>query len=232
MHAAGGPLSRMRVVPLGDTALLVELGDGIDAATHALVRAAFDALSAAGLPGVRDVVPAYTGIAVHYDPLAFAGVGPLPYDAARRTILDVLGRIRPADAASGRTVEIPVHYGGADGPDIEHVAHHTGLSVDEVIALHAGTEYTVYVIGFAPGFPFLAGLPPRLATPRRASPRSSVPAGSVGIAGLQTGVYPLATPGGWNLIGRTAQRLFLPERDPPALLRIGDRIRFVPVSGV
>ncbi|HEX6309388.1 MAG TPA: 5-oxoprolinase subunit PxpB [Longimicrobiales bacterium] len=224
-------MSSMRLVPLGDCALLVELGDRIDAATHARVRAAFEALSAADLPGVFDIVPAYTAVAVHYDPLAFTGPDAIPYDTASRTVLRALEMLAPTEPAVGRTVEIPVRYGGESGPDIEHVASHSGLSVAAVIDLHASAEYTVYVIGFSPGFPFLAGLPPQLATPRRASPRAAVPAGSVGIAGVQTGVYPLETPGGWNIIGRTTARLFVPEHDPPALLRIGDGVRFLPVDG-
>jgi inhibitor of KinA len=222
-------------IPLGDSALLIQLGDTIDAATHARVRAAFAALSAARLPGVTDIVPAYTGVAVHYEPLSYADSSQLgdratPYDVASRTMLDALAGLEAVAATPGRVVEIPVRYGGQDGPDLEHVARHTRLSVDEVVALHAAGEYTVYMIGFAPGFPYLGGLAPQLATPRRASPRQRVPAGSVGIAGSQTGVYPLETPGGWQIIGRTAERLFCPELDPPTLLRIGDRVRFVAVS--
>jgi inhibitor of KinA len=225
----------VRSIPLGDSALLIQLGDAIDAATHARVRAAFDALSALRLPGVTDIVPAYTGVAVHYEPLSYVdtshrGERPTPYDIASRTLLDALAGLEAAAAAPVREVEIPVHYGGQDGPDLDHVARHTRLSASEVVALHAAGEYTVYMIGFTPGFPYLGGLAARLATPRRASPRQRVPAGSVGIAGSQTGVYPLETPGGWQIIGRTAERLFRPELDPPTLLRIGDRVRFVAVS--
>lgn len=225
----------MRVLPLGDASLLIELGHAIDAPTHARVRAAFDALCAAAIPGVRDIVPAYTAVAVHYDPVAFAtrarAAGtdgdPAPYDNVRRAVVEVLDTMAVDAPAPGRLIEIPVRYGGEYGPDLDHVARHARLSPAEVTALHASVEYTVYMIGFTPGFPYLGGLPAALSTPRRATPRQKVPAGSVGIAGTQTGVYPLATPGGWQIIGRTRERLFRPELDPPTLLRIGDRVRFV-----
>lgn len=224
----------MRVLPLGDASLLIELGHAIDAATHERVRCAFDALSSAGIPGVIDIVPAYTGLAVHYDPAAFArdrrARDVSPYDHIRREVVDVLDAADTEPVEPGRLVEIPVRYGGERGPDLDYVARHAGLSAAEVVALHASVEYTVYMIGFTPGFPYLGGLPARLETPRRASPRQTVPAGSVGIAGSQTGVYPLSTPGGWQIIGRTSERLFRPELDPPTLLRIGDRVRFVDVG--
>ncbi|MGH7447640.1 MAG: 5-oxoprolinase subunit PxpB, partial [Longimicrobiales bacterium] len=211
----------VRILPLGDSALLIELGNAIDAATHARVRTAFEALAAAALPGVLDIVPAYTGLAVHYEPLTFAPEAS-PYDEARRGALAVLTDLVVASLPQGRLVEIPVRYGGPDGPDLDHVARHTRLSAAEVAALHASVEYTVYMIGFAPGFAYLGGLPPRLATPRRSSPRQAVPAGSVGIAGAQTGIYPLVSPGGLQIIVRKDERLFRPELIPPTLLRIGD----------
>lgn len=221
----------MRILPLGDASLLIELGHAIDAETHERVLCAFNALSTAGMPGVVDIVPAYTGVAVHYDPRAYGRERHerdlMPYDAIRREIVTVLDAADTRPAGRGRVVEIAVRYGGADGPDLDHVARHAGMSASDVIALHASVEYTVYMIGFTPGFPYLGGLPAQLATPRRASPRQAVPAGSVGIAGSQTGVYPLSTPGGWQIIGRTDERLFRPELDPPTLLHIGDRVRFV-----
>jgi inhibitor of KinA len=227
-------LCGMRVLPLGDASLLIELGHSIDPATHERVRCAFDALSTAAIPGVIDIVPAYTGVAVHYDPVAFArdaGTRELtPYDRIRRAVVAVLDAADADPATPGPVVDIPVRYGGEYGPDLDYVARHAGMPAAEVVALHASVEYTVYMIGFTPGFPYLGGLPARLATPRRASPRQAVPAGSVGIAGSHTGVYPLRTPGGWQIIGRTDERLFRPELDPPTLLRIGDRVRFVDVG--
>lgn len=127
---------------------------------------------------------------------------------------------------AGRTVEIPVVYGGSGGPDLGNVAAHTGLSVDEVIARHSGGEYVVYFIGFMPGFAYMGGLAPELATPRHTTPRVSIPAGSVGIGGEQTGIYPMASPGGWQLLGRTSLQLFDPRQAAPTLLRPGDRVRF------
>lgn len=223
----------MRVLPLGDASLLIDLGHAIDADTHARVRSAFDALSSAAIPGVSDIVPAYTGVAVHYDPRAFgrgAGGDVIPYERIRQAVVAALEDAEARPVEAGPLVEIPVRYGGDHGPDLEYVARHAGMSAAEVIALHASVEYTVYMIGFTPGFPYLGGLPAPLATPRRASPRQAVPAGSVGIAGSQTGVYPLRTPGGWQIIGRTEERLFRPELDPPTLLRVGDRVRFIDVS--
>jgi inhibitor of KinA len=220
----------MRVLPLGDASLLIELGHAIDAATHERVRCAFRALSSAEITGVIDIVPAYTGLAVHYDPVAVGRTRPargiMPYDLIRRQVVDVLDAADAEPEAPGPVVDIPVRYGGENGPDLDYVARHAGMSAAEVVALHASIEYTVYMIGFTPGFPYLGGLPAQLATPRRASPRQAVPAGSVGIAGSQTGVYPLSTPGGWQIIGRTDARLFRPELDPPTLLRLGDRVRF------
>lgn len=132
-----------------------------------------------------------------------------------------------ASGHEGRLVEIPVVYGGQDGPDLEVVARHTGLSAKEVVKRHSGGQYVVYFIGFMPGFAYMGGLDPQLATPRHAEPRVSIPAGSVGIGGEQTGIYPLASPGGWQLLGRTALPLFDPTQAPPTLLRPGDRVRFV-----
>lgn len=129
-----------------------------------------------------------------------------------------------------RTVSIPVCYGGEYGPDLEYVARHHNLTPEEVISIHSEGEYLAYMIGFAPGFPFLGGLSEKIATPRRSSPRTSIPAGSVGIAGMQTGVYPISTPGGWQLIGQTPIKLFLPEQNPPSLLQAGDIVKFEPIS--
>lgn len=216
----------MTILPLGDSALLLRFGVATNSDALASVRSAFEVLLAADVPGFIDVVPAYTDLAVHYDPLAFAqGVGS-PHDNAADAVRGVLADGALRASADPRTVEIPVEYGGPAGPDLDHVARHAGLTIDEVIRLHTSALYTVVMVGFVPGFPYLAGLPPEIATPRRSSPRLSVPAGSVGIAGSQTGVYPLETPGGWQIIGRTDMHLFRPDLDPPTVLRIGDQVRF------
>ncbi len=219
----------MTILPLGDAAAVQHLDGPIDAAMATRVRALAGAIARQPPAGVTDVVPAFASVAVFFDPVRAAAFEEL------RAELEALATSPPSlvvEVGAARVVEVPVAYGGADGPDLSVVAAHSGLTPDEVIARHAAGDYLVHAIGFAPGFPYLGGLDPRLATPRRASPRASVPAGSVGIGGAQTGVYPFATPGGWNLIGRTPLALFDPGRKPAALLRTGDRVKFraVPAS--
>jgi inhibitor of KinA len=219
----------MQITPLGDSALIVELGEAINEATHLRVQAARRALMAEPLPGVSEVVPAYTTVTLFYDPGAVVQAG-APADEIA-TWLGALVRERlknpPKTAKSRpRTVEVPVCYGGEHGPDLNRVAAQAGLTPAEVVRRHAKAEYRVHLIGFAPGFPYLGGLPKELVTPRHAKPRMAVPAGSVGIGGEQTGIYPQSTPGGWNLIGRTPLRLFRPEDDPPVLLQAGDIVKF------
>ena len=213
----------MVIKPLAESALLIEVGDTIAAATTEQVLALTAALDAAAVPGVTDIVPAYTTILIGFDP---AVVHP---DDLARTVRE-LANAAPGAAEPGAMVTIPVHYGGALGPDLADVAAHTGLSAEEVILRHAAAEYRVACMGFAPGFGFLLGLPPELTTPRRNTPRTHVPAGSVAIGGAQTGTYSLATPGGWHLIGRTPLRLFDPDRADPFTLHAGDRVRFEAVD--
>lgn len=203
---------------LGDAAVLVETAD---------VPRACAALERCGTAGIVDIVPAYTGVAVHYDPCAF---GAAPFTALCSLLTACLLDAPEVDDAPKRVVEVPVRYGGVDGPDLDDVAMHCRLDAAEVVRRHAAAEYTVVMIGFAPGFPYLRGLPPELATPRLATPREHVPAGSVGIGGAQTGIYPLQTPGGWRIIGRTAAQLFDAQADPPTLLRAGDVVRFIDAS--
>ncbi len=222
----------MLISPLGDSALRVQLGERMDESTLVRVQSACAAIEAAALPGVVELVPAYTTITVHYDPVVVARAGA---DADLATWLGE--RVKEAVARGGKAklekrdvVEIAVCYGGEFGPDLARVAAQAKLAPEEVIKRHAKAEYRVALVGFAPGFPYLLGLPRELATPRLAKPRTVVPAGSVGIAGEQTGIYPLATPGGWNLIGRAAVRLFNPHQDMPARLQAGDRVKFRAVS--
>ncbi len=224
----------MMFTALGDTAVVVGLGTGIDKSVLPRVRALVAALEPDRPPGIVEVVAAYATVTVFYDASRLAGEGDRPYERVCRFIT---GRARhlQADAKkrfSGpeRTIEIPVSYGGELGPDLAEVALHCGLEPAEVIKRHRAADYLVHAIGFAPGFPYLGGLPEILHMPRRATPRKSVPAGSVGIGGAQTGVYPLATPGGWRLIGRTPLALFRPGEPEPALLRVGDRVRFKPIT--
>jgi inhibitor of KinA len=225
----------MEITPIGDSALIVHVRDQFeDAPEEALseVLRTFRRLEAAAIPSITELAPAYTTVAVFFDPLAVVDAGGEP-----DRILDWLAdRIRAAlssAAASGlrkvtdaRLVEIPVCYDTEFALDLNDVAQHARISPREVVDLHGAAEYRVSCIGFVPGFPFLAGLPKKIATPRRATPRKEVPAGSVAIGGAQTGIYPLRSPGGWNLIGRTPVRLFEPDRNPPTLLRAGDYVRF------
>ncbi len=220
----------MHVSPLGDRAVLITLGVAIDEATHRRVRAVTARVSGARHAGVTDIVPAFVSVTVHYDPCAFASADASPFEAVTAWLQQTLAGVRPDELPAPRVVEIPVCYGGAFGPDLDDVARQHALSPEQVVHLHTGGDYLVYMVGFMPGFAYLGGLPDAIATPRRSSPRTAVPAGTVGIGGQQTGVYPLESPGGWNLIGRTPLRVFDIERPEPALLVTGDRVRFRAIS--
>lgn len=217
----------MLLSALGDSALVLSLGEEVDNATASRVSAVTDALRQAALPGVLDVVPAFATVTVHYD-IAHTG----PYAEFETRIREIAGRAAEAirRLASPRVVEVPVCYGGEYGPDLELVAQKAKASLSDVIEWHSDAEYRVHAIGFVPGFAYLGGLPSRMHTPRRATPRAKVPAGSVGIGGAQTGIYPIVTPGGWNLIGRTPLVLFDPQREHPTALRTGDLVKFKPIA--
>ncbi|HEY7394617.1 MAG TPA: 5-oxoprolinase subunit PxpB [Gemmatimonadaceae bacterium] len=221
----------MEIIPLGDLALTITLGNAIDEATHRLVRAVTRAIMASDISGVTDIVPAFASVTVHYDPLQIRRTGSeSPYEQLVSALRQLLDDVRVEDLPEPRLVEIPVCYGGSLGPDLTDLAEQHNLSTDEVVRLHSSAVYLVYMVGFMPGFAYLGGLPERIATPRRASPRTAVPAGSVGIGGQQSGVYPLESPGGWNLIGRTPLQIFDITRDEQTLLATGDRVRFVPIT--
>jgi inhibitor of KinA len=210
---------------------MITLGDAIDEHTHRLVRAASASIRADPPPGFVDLVPAFVSIVVHYDPLGAARDGDgSPQQRVIAFLRHRLENIDVGELGAPRTVEVPVCYGGELGPDLDDVARAHDLTPDEVVQLHAGGDYLVYMIGFMPGFAYLGGLPERIATPRRKTPRTAVPAGTVGIGGRQTGVYPLVSPGGWNLIGRTPIKIFDIAREEPTLLATGDRVRFRPIS--
>lgn len=219
-----------RIDAVGDRCLLVGLGTEVDPATSARVHALVRRLHEQPIEGVRDVVPAFTTVALHYRPECF---GPTPFATLRERLLERLAEPLEGVADSGRVVEVPVCYGAADndyGPDLAEVATRCGLSAAEVIERHLASAHRVYMLGFAPGFPFIGGLDPALSMPRRAQPRTRIPPGSVAIAREQTCIYPLETPGGWNLIGRTPLRLFDPAAEPPCRLAPGDAIRFVAIG--
>lgn len=215
-----------RIERHGDAALELRCADAISPAASARVHAAMAALAAAKLPAVEELVPGYVSLTVLLRDLPRRERGEA--EAAVRAVVAMVGE--GSAEPDARLVTIPVAYGGESGPDLADVAARTGLSVDEVIARHAAPTYRVAFIGFLPGFPYLMGLDPALHLPRRATPRTRVPAGAVAIGGAQTGIYPVASPGGWHLIGRTALSLFDPAASPPSLLRAGDRVRFRPVD--
>jgi KipI family sensor histidine kinase inhibitor len=217
----------MTLSPLGDAAVVMTLGSTIDDAVAARVHALAAEIERHPPRGVTDVVAAFASVAVFYDVTQFGGFDRFCEELHRLAQRADAGVVSDASLF----VEIPVCYGGEFGADLREVASAHDVSEAQAIALHSGAEYRVHAIGFAPGFPYLGGLPEQLATPRRSTPREQVPAGSVGIGGAQTGIYPLATPGGWNLIGRTPLRLFDPLRTPPALLRAGDRVKFRAIDG-
>lgn len=218
----------MRCRLLGDSALVVELAASAEVAVVRRIQALCAQMQAAPLAGVLECVPAFVTLTVYFDPQHLSG------DEGRARIEDWIARCLarateavPSETVGPREVVLRVRYGGDDGPDLPAVAAALGRSEEEVIALHAGASYVVGAIGFSPGFPYLLGLPSELHLPRRATPRPRVPAGSVAIAAGQAGIYPQATPGGWHLIGRTETVLFALERTPPALLAVGDQVRFV-----
>lgn len=214
----------MKVRLAGDTLLLVDFEPVIDPQVNGQVVALGHAVRRRAVPGVRDVVPGYRSLGIHFDPLRTDLV------ALERTVRAEGHLLEAASAVvASRTVEIPVRYGGADGPDLDEVARFAGCSPQEVIAQHVSTTYRVYMLGFVPGFAYLGRVPSAIAAPRHRVPRELVPAGSVGIAGQQTGVYPIESPGGWQLIGRTSAVMFDPLREPASLLEAGDLVRFVPV---
>jgi KipI family sensor histidine kinase inhibitor len=210
--------------PAGDRGLLVEYGAGIDPAVNQKVRSVNRALLESLPKGVREIIPAYRSILVTYDPAATA------IHTLKQTLLSLEEQLPELHGSAPVVVDIPVCYEGEYGPDMDDVAARAGLTTQEVVRIHSKPEYMIYMIGFTPGFPFLGGLPESLHVPRLETPRKFVPAGSVGIANNQTGIYPLASPGGWRLIGQTPLRLFAPERSNPIPYQPGDWIRFRPIS--
>lgn len=214
----------MKLKPVGDKAVLLEFGDQIDETVNQLVMQAGRRIEAAAIDGVQEMVPAFTSLLVCYDPLVTDN------QKLADQIYPLVSGIEAGTAQTGRVVEIPVCYGGIYGEDLAFVAEHAGLSEEEVVKIHSGRDYRIYMLGFLPGFPYLGGMDERIFTPRLSNPRTKIPAGSVGIGGEQTGIYPMESPGGWQLIGRTPLKLFDPEQGGKRLYEAGDTIRFVPIS--
>ena len=216
-----------KVLPVGDSAVLVEFGDSIEPEVNDRVYAFAASVTSAGIAGVEELVPTYRSLLVQYD------LHKVTYEDLAVRLEDLTQAAEgPTDTAERGSVvvHIPVAYGGEYGPDLGDVADHNGLSSQEVIDIHSGTGYRVFMLGFAPGFPYLGGMDERIACPRLQTPRVRVPAGSVGIAESQTGVYPNESPGGWRIIGRTPVKLFDPNAEPPAAILPGSKVVFDPVS--
>jgi len=213
----------LRFLPAGDTALVVEFGDVIDRALSERVLRLGAALRAAGIPGLIEVVPTYRSLLVRYDPM-------LTDSATLCGGLESLLENTGAGAGPARLWRIPACYEAAHAPDLDEVAQRTGLAPAEVVRLHSGTLFHIYMIGFVPGYPYMGDLPATLALPRRADPRTRVPPGSIAIASTMTAIYPVESPGGWHLIGGTPIRLFDASAPRPALLGPGDKVRFEPIS--
>lgn len=229
------------ILPLGEKALIIRLGTEINVQTHQEVINLLQLLEDSHLLGVTEYVPAYCSITIHYDPVKlwklvkdFEQSYRSPSQILQALVQQIVEQYKLkrniVSKLEGKVVEIPVCYGGKYGPDLQEVARYNDLTIEEVIQIHTGSTYLVHMLGFVPGFPYLGGMDTRISMPRKAIPRASIEAGSVGIAGEQTGIYPLSTPGGWRIIGRTPLKLFHPEAKIPTLIQAGDEIKFIPIT--
>lgn len=213
-----------RFMPVGDQALLMELGDDIEEGCNACIKGMIELIEEVGIKGIIETIPSYRSILIYYDPFV------TDFNETVDRLKKIYGRLDIKSVEKGDTVIIPVLYGGEVGPDLQFVARYTGLTEEEVIDIHTSMDYLIYMLGFAPGFPYLGGIDERIQVPRLETPREWIPAGSVGIAGRQTGIYTVDSPGGWRVIGLTPVKLYDPHRDIPVILRIGDYIRFRPIT--
>ena len=226
------------LLPFGEKAVIIRLGTEINEQMHHKVMGLLQALELEPLHGVIEYVPAYCSITVHYNPLLMKSVSHLKQSASKMLQMQLQQRIeqyeqQTVEAAhvEHRIIEIPVCYGGTYGPDLSEVARYNELTTDAVVQIHCEQSYLVHMLGFVPGFPYLGGMDKRIATPRKAIPKTHIVAGSIGIAGEQTGIYPLDTPGGWRIIGRTPLRMFNPLDEVPTLVQAGDWVKFIPITG-
>ncbi len=213
-----------KIKVVGDSAIAIFLGNKIDEKINDVVLTIAKKIEEKNIKGITEVVPTYCSVYIYYDPLK------ADYRQVLNELHEIVKSTKVKEKIKTRTIEIPVAYGGEFGPDLEFVAQYHNMSIDDVIEIHSKPTYRVYMLGFTPGFAYMGGLDKRIATPRLKTPRKRVPAGSVGIAGEQTGIYPIESPGGWRLIGRTPLKLFNPKRDPPTLLLPGDRVKFIPID--
>jgi inhibitor of KinA len=231
MSAKTDYTSSIQMYPLGDAAVVVQFGNLIAEEIYNNVQALAAYLDNHPFQGLVEYVPAFTTVTIFYNPWVLSEQGKHnAYEIAVNLLKDTVVAMVEKPVHASDLVVIPVCYGGEYGPDLAFVAAHNQLTIQEVISIHSGTDYFVYMIGFAPGFPYLGGMNNKIATPRKDTPRNVIPAGSVGIAGSQTGIYSIETPGGWQLIGRTPLSLFTTRKDNPTLLKAGSRVRFAPIS--
>ena len=217
-------MSEVRYLVAGDSAVCVEFGNEISPEINKKIRAFKIAVEKSDIPGIVETVPTYRSLLVHYHPEVIG------FKALTEKFDKLMGSLSSIPIPPPTVIEIPVLYGGEMGPDIENVAEHKHKTVEEVIKIHTSEEYLIYMIGFIAGFPYLGGMSKEIATPRLKSPRVKIEGGSVGIAGEQTGIYPVASPGGWQLIGRTPLKLYDADREKPVLLEAGQYIKFAAVT--
>lgn len=217
-------MQNVKIRTAGDSSLLIRFGDSIDPDINVRIAATVQLMKEQHIEGVVDIIPAFCSLLINYDPRVIS------YDEMKTRMEKILSVEISAGVRKKKVYEIPVCYGGEFGPDLSTIAEHAGLSEQEVIDIHSSTDYLIYMLGFLPGFTYLGGLDERIHTPRLANPRIRIPAGSVGIGGSQTGIYPMDSPGGWQLIGMTPVKTYDPEREAPILVEAGDYIRFVPVD--
>jgi len=234
MKITGAAPIELTIYPISESAVTIEFGNTIDEGLMNRIGGFNRLLHQKPFPGMYDTVPAYTTLSVFFDPTALIYNNELPGTNCFEKVSGYLKGLKD-EGSSGpivenETVNIPVCYGGPLGPDLEYVATYHHLTIDEVVKLHSAAIYKVYMIGFIPGFAYMGGLNELLETPRKESPRKAVPAGAVGIAGKQTGIYPLESPGGWQIIGQTPVSLFDASRDQPSLLKAGDKVKFEPIN--
>ena len=217
-------MEEIKILTAGDSSLLIEFGQEISPKINQKITSTVQLMKEQHIEGVVDIIPAFCSLLINYDPRVIG------YEELKERMKNLVKVDVKSQAGKKRIFEIPVCYGGEYGPDIENIANHAGLSVDEVIKIHSSRDYLIYMLGFLPGFTYLGGLDERIHTPRLANPRLKIRAGSVGIGGSQTGIYPLESPGGWQLMGMTPVKTYDPEREVPILVEAGDYIRFVPVT--
>ena len=215
---------KIKYLSAGDKAVVMEFGNEISKDINAKIRNVVKSVEEAKVDGIVELLPTYRSLMIMYDPLK------IEYSELILTLDSMSSKQVDNEEEKIKIVEFPTVYGGEYGPDINFVAEHNNITVDEVIKIHTGTDYLVYMMGFTPGFTYLGGMSDKIVTPRLASPRTKIPAGSVGIAGAQTGMYPSETPGGWQLIGRTPLKLYDPDKEPPVMLSAGDYVRYVSIS--